>query len=66
MPEFCLLQVYNKIDQVSIEEVDRLARTPNSVVVRYTFRSLIRSFSKWGDNYEDSVFNMHLQIRFFM
>ena len=27
-------QVYNKIDQVSIEEVDRLARTPNSVVVR--------------------------------
>lgn len=27
------LYVYNKIDQVSIEEVDRLARTPNSVVV---------------------------------
>lgn len=27
------LYVYNKIDQISIEEVDRLARTPNSVVV---------------------------------
>ena len=27
------LYVYNKIDQVSIEEVDRLARLPNSVVV---------------------------------
>ncbi|XP_037078267.1 developmentally-regulated GTP-binding protein 2-like [Pollicipes pollicipes] len=27
------LYVYNKIDQVSIEEVDRLARQPNSVVV---------------------------------
>lgn len=27
------LYVYNKIDQVSIEEVDRLAREPNSVVV---------------------------------
>ena len=28
------LYVYNKIDQISIEEVDRLARQPNSVVVR--------------------------------
>lgn len=28
------LQVYNKIDQVSIEEVDRLAHLPNSIVVR--------------------------------
>jgi len=27
------LYVYNKIDQVTIEEVDRLARLPNSVVV---------------------------------
>ncbi|XP_045477267.1 developmentally-regulated GTP-binding protein 2 [Harmonia axyridis] len=27
------LYVYNKIDQISIEEVDRIARTPNSVVV---------------------------------
>lgn len=27
------LYVYNKIDQISIEEVDRLARTPNSIVV---------------------------------
>lgn len=27
------LYVYNKIDQVSIEEVDRLARVPNTVVV---------------------------------
>lgn len=30
---FCL-QVYNKVDQISIEEVDRLARQPNSVVIR--------------------------------
>lgn len=29
------LYVYNKIDQISIEEVDRIARQPNSVVVRY-------------------------------
>ncbi|GFG36491.1 hypothetical protein Cfor_11829 [Coptotermes formosanus] len=28
------LYVYNKIDQISIEEVDRIARQPNSVVVR--------------------------------
>lgn len=29
------LYVYNKIDQISIEEIDRIARQPNSVVVRY-------------------------------
>lgn len=28
------LYVYNKIDQISIEEVDRVARRQNSVVVR--------------------------------
>lgn len=28
------LYVYNKIDQISIEEVDRIAHQPNSVVVR--------------------------------
>uniref|UniRef100_A0A3B3CPG5 Developmentally regulated GTP binding protein 2 n=1 Tax=Oryzias melastigma TaxID=30732 RepID=A0A3B3CPG5_ORYME len=28
------LYVYNKVDQISIEEVDRLARQPNSVVIR--------------------------------
>ena len=27
--------VYNKIDQISLEEVDRLARQPHSVVIRY-------------------------------
>lgn len=27
------LYVYNKVDQISIEEVDRLARRPNSVVI---------------------------------
>ncbi|RVE69270.1 hypothetical protein OJAV_G00076080 [Oryzias javanicus] len=27
------LYVYNKVDQISIEEVDRLARQPNSVVI---------------------------------
>ena len=30
----CIFQVYNKIDQITIEEVDRLARQPDSVVVR--------------------------------
>jgi len=33
----CMLlcwQVYNKIDQTSIEEVDRLAHEPHSIVVR--------------------------------
>ncbi|XP_073217919.1 developmentally-regulated GTP-binding protein 2 isoform X2 [Lepidochelys kempii] len=30
------LYVYNKIDQISMEEVDRLARRPNSVVIRET------------------------------
>lgn len=29
--------VYNKVDQVSIEEVDRLAHLPHSIVVRYIF-----------------------------
>lgn len=28
------IYVYNKIDQISIQEVDRIARQPNSVVVR--------------------------------
>lgn len=28
-----MLQVYNKVDQISIEEVDRLARQSNSVVI---------------------------------
>ena len=27
------MQCYNKVDTVSIEEVDRLARTPNSIVI---------------------------------
>lgn len=30
----CHLQVYNKVDQISIEEVDRLARRANSAVIR--------------------------------
>jgi hypothetical protein len=29
-----LNKAYNKIDQISIEEVDRLARLPHSVVIR--------------------------------
>lgn len=28
------LYVYNKIDQISLEEVDRLAKQPHSVVIR--------------------------------
>ncbi|GFR74179.1 developmentally-regulated GTP-binding protein 2 [Elysia marginata] len=32
------LYVYNKIDQISIEEVDRLARQPHTVVVRYSLK----------------------------
>lgn len=28
------LYVYNKIDQISIEEIDKIARQPNTVVVR--------------------------------
>lgn len=35
--EVMLFQVYNKVDQISIEEVDRLARRPNSVVIRSHF-----------------------------
>lgn len=31
------LYVYNKIDQISLEEVDRLARQPHSVVIRSGF-----------------------------
>ena len=34
-------QVYNKIDQISIEEVDKIARQPNSVVVRYVEDNII-------------------------
>lgn len=34
---FVLFQVYNKVDQISIEEVDRLARRLNSVVIRSDF-----------------------------
>lgn len=42
---FVLLQVYNKVDQISIEEVDRLARRPNSVVIRSDFCDWLGSFS---------------------
>lgn len=38
------LYVYNKIDQISIEEVDRVARKPNSVVVRWAFAGFGLSF----------------------
>uniref|UniRef100_A0A4W6CAF0 Developmentally regulated GTP binding protein 2 n=1 Tax=Lates calcarifer TaxID=8187 RepID=A0A4W6CAF0_LATCA len=33
------LYVYNKVDQISIEEVDRLARRPHSVVIRFVNKS---------------------------
>ena len=38
------LYVYNKIDQISLEEVDRLARQPHSVVIRYFFKNLFLLF----------------------
>lgn len=28
------IKIYNKIDQISMEEVDRLARKPHSIVIR--------------------------------
>lgn len=43
-----LLQVYNKVDQISIEEVDRLAHRPNSVVIRSDFLCLVRQRSFLG------------------
>ena len=39
-----LPQVYNKIDQISIEEVDRLARMPNSIVVRFAYSTASISY----------------------
>lgn len=33
------LQVYNKVDQISIEEVDRLARRDHSVVIRWFLKA---------------------------
>lgn len=42
--EIVLFQVYNKVDQISIEEVDRLARRPNSVVIRSHFCVWCRCF----------------------
>ena len=38
------LYVYNKIDQISLEEVDRLARQPHSVVIRYFLKNLFLLF----------------------
>lgn len=35
------LYVYNKIDQISMEEVDRIARQPHSVVVRYSHKHVL-------------------------
>ena len=29
----CVLQCYNKVDTISLEEVDRLARLPHSVAI---------------------------------
>ncbi|CAH8639242.1 unnamed protein product [Heterobilharzia americana] len=42
------LYVYNKIDQISLQEVDRLARQPDSVVVRknWEYLNLIQVFTK--------------------
>lgn len=36
------LYVYNKIDQISIEEVDRIAKQSHSIVVRYWRNMTIR------------------------
>uniref|UniRef100_A0A8D3E2N0 Developmentally regulated GTP binding protein 2 n=1 Tax=Scophthalmus maximus TaxID=52904 RepID=A0A8D3E2N0_SCOMX len=38
------LYVYNKVDQISIEEVDRLARRPHSVVIRLLLQLLLISY----------------------
>lgn len=39
------LQVYNKVDQISIEEVDRLARRSNSAVIRSDLYTCVSSYS---------------------
>lgn len=39
------LYVYNKIDQISIEEVDKLARRPNACVVRLVRSKTINIFT---------------------
>ena len=41
---FPCLYVYNKIDQISIEEVDRLARQPYSVVVSCNMKLNLDTF----------------------
>jgi ribosome-interacting GTPase 1 len=32
------IYIYNKIDQLSIEELEEFARKPDSIVVRYTYK----------------------------
>jgi ribosome-interacting GTPase 1 len=41
---FALIDVYNKIDSISLEQMDRLARTPHSVVIscEMDLKSVIR------------------------
>lgn len=62
------LYVYNKIDQVSLEEVDRLARQPHSVVVScksFLQGNIILLFSRYLDLCLMSVFflgNMRLNL----
>ena len=41
-------QVYNKIDQISMEEVNRLAREPDSIVIRWAMADLNRTLSLSG------------------
>ena len=48
-------QVYNKIDQISIEEVDKIARQPNSVVVRYVEDNFIHRRIYVRSNYNNCL-----------
>ena len=54
-------QVYNKIDCVSLEEVDRIARMDHSVVIRYTdFEMTIKMYFARGSRIQ--IFDVTMKV----
>jgi ribosome-interacting GTPase 1 len=42
------LYVYNKIDTINIEDVDRIAKQPDNVVIRFARNSCLKSLVVHG------------------
>ncbi|VDP95241.1 unnamed protein product [Trichobilharzia regenti] len=59
------LYVYNKIDQISLQEVDRLARQPDSVVVR-AYNNLVHYNSGHNASHQIICCNLKLNLDYLL